>query len=200
MKNWIRSFMAIVLCATALPALALESGKPAPDFSLTDIHGKKQTLSKMKGKFVVLEWINHDCPFVKKHYNGGHMQALQKEYTGKGVEWVSICSSAKGKQGNLSAAEWVTKNEEKGGAATAILLDPSGKVGKLYVAKTTPHIYIIDPKGVLIYQGAIDDTPSTDSEDIKTSKNYVRATLDEAMAGHPVTESNTKPYGCGVKY
>jgi peroxiredoxin len=200
MKNWIRSLMAVVLCAAAVPALALETGKAAPDFTLTDIHGEKQTLSKMQGKFVVLEWINHDCPFVKKHYDAGNMQALQKEYTAKGVEWVSICSSAKGKQGHMSAEEWVAKSEEKGSAATAVLLDPTGKVGNLYVAKTTPHIYIIDPKGVLIYQGAIDDTPSTDGDDIKTSKNFVRATLDAAMAGKPVTESTTKPYGCGVKY
>lgn len=194
------SLLVTVFFAWALPLLAVETGQVAPDFSLQDIHGKPVSLTKLRGSFVVLEWINHGCPFVKKHYDSGNMQALQKEFTAKGVQWLSICSSAEGKQGHMKAVEWRKVAKEKGGAATAILLDDWGKVGTLYGAKTTPHMFIIDPKGLLIYQGAIDDTPSADPADVKGAVNYVRSALGEAMAGKPVSSSTTKPYGCGVKY
>lgn len=178
----------------------LKNGQAAPDFKLTDVNGIEHSLASFAGKFVVLEWVNLDCPFVKKHYSGGNMQGLQKEYTGKGVIWLSINSSAKGKQGNFSAEEWKKKLGENGSAATATLLDENGKVGKLYGAQTTPHMYIIDPKGSLIYQGAIDDKPSSDAGDIAASKNYVKAALDEALAGNAVSIPSSKAYGCSVKY
>ena len=176
------------------------TGAAAPDFTLTDTSGASHKLSDFKGKPVVLEWVNHGCPFVVKHYSKGNMQGLQADYTGKGVVWLSICSSAEGKQGYDTAEGWQKLNTEKGGKATAILLDPEGTVGKLYGAKTTPHMYVINAEGTLVYQGAIDDKPSTDSDDIPGAKNYVKAALDEVLAGKPVTTGQTKPYGCGVKY
>lgn len=175
-------------------------GETAPDFTLTDTNGKAQSLSSYKGKFVVLEWLNHDCPFVHKHYDSGNMQALQKEYTGKDVVWLSINSSAEGKEGYYSAEKSNELTKEKDASPTAVLLDTDGKVGKLYGAKTTPHMFIVSPQGLLIYQGAIDDKASADQEDIKTSKNYVKAALDEAIAGKAVSEPSTKSYGCSVKY
>lgn len=177
-----------------------EIGKPAPKFSLKGADGKEYSLSDFKGKFVVLEWYNPDCPFVKKHYNSDNMQALQKKYTEKGVVWLVINSSAKGKQGHCPPDLANKLIKKKGMAATAFLLDHDGKVGKMYGARTTPHMYIIDKEGVLIYAGAIDDKPSTNPDDIKGSKNYVVAALDEALAGKSVTVNATKPYGCSVKY
>ncbi len=176
------------------------TGQPAPAFTLTDVAGTSHNLSDFKGKFVVLEWVNHGCPFVVKHYSVGNMQKLQSEFTAREVVWLSICSSAEGKQGYYPAGDWAKLNEEKGGKATAILLDANGQVGKLYGAKTTPHLFVINPEGTVIYQGAIDDKPSTQSSDIPESVNYVKAALDEALAGKPVTTGQTKPYGCGVKY
>lgn len=196
-------FLATLLAALASPLAAGEgivTGKNAPSFQLTDVEGKNRSLSDAKGRWVVLEWVNHGCPFVRKHYDKGHMQALQKEFTGRGVQWFSICSSAAGKQGHMSPAEWRETIKTKGGAATAVLLDPSGSVGRLYGAKTTPHMFVIDPKGVLVYQGAIDDTPSTDPADIATSRNYVREALNQGLAGKPIESPETKPYGCSVKY
>lgn len=170
------------------------------DFELKDINGKTVTLSQFKGKFVVLEWINHGCPFVVKHYSSGNMQKLQKTYTKKGVVWLSICSSAPGKQGNLSNDEWKAANKDKGSAATTVLLDPDGKVGKMYGASTTPHMFVIDRAGKVIYKGAIDDRPTPKADDVKGAKNYVASALDAALAGKKVAVSSTKPYGCGVKY
>lgn len=178
----------------------LKTGSAAPDFTLTDVNGTSHSLSSFKGKFVVLEWVNLECPFVKKHYSGGNMQGLQKKYTEEGVIWLSINSSAAGKQGNFSPEKWKQELASNKSAATATLLDADGKTGKLYNAQTTPHMYIIDPQGNLIYQGAIDDKPSTEASDIPNSKNYVSAALDEALAGKPVTDSTTKAYGCSVKY
>ena len=194
--------LSAALILSSLPAARAEPriGKPAPDFTLTDINGAKQTLSHFRGKFVVLEWTNFGCPFVGKHYLSGNMQALQKEYRGKGVVWLCICSSAKGKQGYYEPAEWRRLAVERKVHADAVLPDPTGAVGRRYRAKTTPHMFVIDPKGVLIYKGAIDDKPSTDLEDIPTAKNYVRAALDEAMAGKKVSVPATPPYGCSVKY
>jgi hypothetical protein len=149
---------------------------------------------------VVLEWTNHGCPFVKKHYDTGNMQALQKDFTAKGVIWLSICSSGKGKEGYMSPAEWNKMTAEKAAAPTAVLLDEEGKVGKSYEAKTTPHMFIINPKGELIYKGAIDDKPTFNKDDIKEAINYVKEALDEALAGKPVSIDTTDAYGCSVKY
>lgn len=178
----------------------VENGKPAPNFTLKDSYGSDVSLSQFQGKYVVLEWLNHDCPFVMKHYNSGNMQSLQKAYTGKGVTWFSVLSSAPGKEGYYEAADVNRLNEEKKGSATALLLDPAGTVGKLYGAQTTPHMYIIDPKGILVYQGAIDDIRSTNPDDVAKARNYVSAALDEAMAGKLITIPSTKSYGCSVKY
>jgi peroxiredoxin len=175
-------------------------GSAAPDFSLTDSKGKTQTVSQYKGKYVVLEWFNPECPFVKKHYGSGNMQKLQEEFTAKGVVWLSVDSSAPGLEGNLTAdqanakiAEWKTKQ-------TALLLDPEGKAGRTYGAKNTPHMFVINPEGKIIYEGAIDSKPSSNAADIASSTNYVKVALDESLGGKPVSNANTKPYGCSVKY
>ena len=175
-------------------------GKAAPQFTLTDTSGKTWKLSDLKGKVVVLEWFNHGCPFVKKHYESGNMQKLHKEYTGKGVTWLAINSSAKGKQGNASAAEHEKAFKDKGAAPTAVLVDEEGTVGRAYGAKTTPNMYVIDKKGILVYAGAIDDKNGTEQSEIETAKNYVKSALDEILNGKTVTIAETKPYGCSVKY
>jgi len=177
-----------------------EIGKKAPDFTLTDINGKSVTLSKLHGKFVVLEWFNDGCPFVKKHYNSGNMQALQKEYAKKNVVWLSICSSAAGKQGNHTADDYKKILKDWNAAPAHLLLDPDGQVGRLYGAKTTPDMFIIAKDGTLQYSGAIDDKADTDVESVKTAKNYVREALDQLMAGKNVATTSTKSYGCSVKY
>lgn len=179
---------------------AAETGKEAPTFTLKDTTGKERTLAEFKGKTVVLEWTNYKCPFVKKHYGSGNMQALQKKYTAKGVVWLSICSSAKGKQGYFTQEEWPKKKLEAKSNATAVLLDPAGTTGKAYGAKNTPHMFVIDTEGMLAYQGAIDSNPSWDPKTIKGATNYVAAVLDDLLAGKKTTQKDTKPYGCSVKY
>ncbi|HYL92432.1 MAG TPA: thioredoxin family protein [Alphaproteobacteria bacterium] len=181
-------------------ALAARVGEPAPDFTATDSNGRTHQLSQYKGKFVVLEWHNQGCPYTRKHYESGNMQRLQKEWTAKGVVWLTVISSAPGTQGYVTAAEENDYVKKMNAAPTAVLLDPSGAVGHLYAAKTTPHMYIIDPSGTLVYNGAIDDHPTSDAADIPSSKNYVSAALQEALAGKKVTEPTTRPYGCSVKY
>ena len=194
-----KATLALVLAAS--PALAVaEVGQPAPGFTLTDSNGQSHNLSDFKGKFVVLEWLNHGCPFVIKHYDSGSMQKLQKEYTGQDVIWLSVVSSAPGKQGDLSPAETNQAKEEKGSAATAILIDGGGTVGQLYGAKVTPELYVINPAGDLIYAGAIDDKKSVDPADVAGATNHVKQALDEALAGQPVSTPRTEPYGCSVKY
>jgi peroxiredoxin len=175
-------------------------GKAAPDFSLPDLSGKQHELSDYKGKYVVLEWVNFGCPFVKKHYGSENMQKLQKEFADKGVVWLSICSSAPGKQGNESPEAAKKGISEFGWAASAYLQDEDGKVGKLYNAKTTPEMFVVDPEGTLIYAGAIDDKPTPDPSTVKGSNNFVKAALTEATAGKDVSVPSTKPYGCSVKY
>lgn len=194
----IATVSAIVVAAKG-PAAA-EIGKVAPAFTLTDSNGKSRSLADFAGKYVVLEWTNKDCPFVVKHYGSGNMQRTQKWATDKGVIWLSIVSSAEGKQGFLSPDDANKVMKEKGFKSTALLLDGEGKVGKLYGAKTTPHMYVIDPKGNLIYMGGIDDKASPNPDDIKTSKNYVIAALEESMAGKQVSVPTSRPYGCSVKY
>ena len=198
--NMISKSILVLLVATGTAVAAPQVGQPAPEFTLTDSNGQSHKLSDFKGKFVVLEWLNHGCPFVVKHYESGNMQNLQKEYTGKDVVWLSIVSSAPGKQGHMSPEETNKAKAEKGSTATAVLLDEDGTVGKLYDAKVTPELYVINPAGVLVYAGAIDDKKSTDPADVAGAKNYVKQALDEAMAGKPVSEPSTTAYGCSVKY
>jgi len=177
-----------------------ELDKKAPDFELVDSKGKTHRLSDYSGKYVVLEWINFDCPFVVKHYKSGNMQKLQKEYTDKGVIWLSICSSNKGKQGyfeNDEINKRITDNKAK---MSAYLIDTDGKVGKMYGAKVTPHMYIINKEGILVYQGAIDNIKSTDVNDIPKATNYVKEVLDALFSNNPIPTKTTTPYGCSVKY
>lgn len=199
MKTLLITLTALAATSSFLIA-APKIGAPAPEFSLPDTNGKTHSLADFKGKYVVLEWVNHGCPFVKKHYGSNNMQGLQKEATGKGAVWLSICSSAPGKQGHMSAEEWNKTIESNKTAATAVLLDPDGKTGRAYEAKTTPHMFIIDPEGKLIYAGGIDDKATPNPADIASSTNYVKVSLSEAMDGKPVSHAETKPYGCSVKY
>jgi len=175
-------------------------GKPAPDFTLKDLAGKEHTLSALKGKTVVLEWVNYECPFVKKHYASKNMQKLQKAATNDGVVWLAICSSAPGKQGNETPETAETKTVALGSAASAYLVDASGTVGKLYNAKTTPEMFVINKEGTLVYMGAIDDKPNPSPASIDGALNYVGKALAEIADGKPVTTPSTKPYGCSVKY
>lgn len=172
-----------------------ESPDAAPAFTLKDVDGKTHSLADYKGKIVVLEWTNHGCPYVKKHYDAGNMQKLQKAYTGKGVVWLSICSSAPGKQGHMAPEDWKKKNEEVQTKATAVLLDADGKVGKAYDAKTTPTMCVIDAKGIRAYDGAIDDDPRARGEEIAKARCYVGEVLDALLAGKPSPIRQTKAYG-----
>ena len=185
---------------TAEVAIAsVKVGETAPAFSLTGEDGKPHSLADYKGKTVVLEWTNAECPFVKKHY-AGNMQSLQKTYTGKDVVWLSINSSAAGKQGAVDAAGASAIIKEKGAAPTHVLLDGSGEVGRLYQAKTTPHMFIVDKSGKLAYAGGIDSEASADPADVATATPYVKNALDELIAGKTVSTAVTKPYGCSIKY
>lgn len=175
-------------------------GEAAPNWTLPATTGKTHQLSEFKGKFVVMEWFNKDCPFVKKHYGSGNMQKLQAWAKEKGVVWLSVISSAPGKQGYIEASEGDAVMKERKMSSAALLLDSDGKVGKLYQAKTTPHIFIVDPKGKLVYNGAIDDTPSANPADIANAKPLVKLALEEALAGKPITTAVSQPYGCSVKY
>ncbi|MFB6248683.1 MAG: thioredoxin family protein [Salinibacter sp.] len=192
-----------LLLLGAAPVATAQSpavGEPAPNFTLPDTDGDKHTLADYKGKYVVLEWLNFECPFVGKHYGSGNMQKLQETYTDKGVVWLSIVSSAKGRQGYYPPQEMKAQKKKHNGNMTAILMDPSGKVGKMYGAKVTPHMYVINPEGELIYKGGIDNKPTTDEADIKGAKNYVRNALTQAMNGKEVSPKTAQPYGCTVKY
>jgi len=197
----ITALLTITAASTALFAADSPAvGTNAPDFSLTDSKGKTQSVSQYKGKYVVLEWFNPDCPFVKKHYGSGNMQKLQEEFTSKGVVWLSVDSSAPGKEGHLTAEQANAKMTEWKTKQTALVLDPDGKAGQSYGAKNTPHMFVINPEGKIIYEGAIDSKPSPNPADIANSTNYVKVALDESLAGKTVSNPNTKPYGCSVKY
>jgi peroxiredoxin len=174
--------------------------QPAPDFSGIDSNGNTQNLSQYKGKTVVLEWTNHDCPYVRKHYQSNNMQSLQKEATDAGIVWLSIISSAPGKQGHVSAHEANGLTVKRNASPSAVILDEQGEIGRLYGAKTTPHMYIIDPGGKLVYMGGIDSIPSSNAEDITAATNYVKAALESLNDGEPIASNVTRPYGCSVKY
>ena len=198
--------IALLAMAAVLPLYGykahanVEVGKPAPDFSATDIHGNAFTLSDHKGKTIVLEWTNHLCPFVKKHYGSGNMQATQKTATDKDVVWVSIVSSAPEKQGHVSAEQAVQIEQDVGAHATTRILDEAGEIGKLYEAKTTPHMFVINPEGNLAYAGAIDSDSSPNPASIDGATNYVLAALEDIAAEREVQTAATWPYGCSVKY
>jgi peroxiredoxin len=192
-----------ILGAALLPAAGAQSvrvGSPAPEFTATDSNGKAEALDQFRGKYVVLEWHNQGCPYTRKHYVSGNMQALQKEWTSKGVVWFTVISSAPGQQGYVTSGQENAYVHQMHAVPTAVLMDPEGKLGHLYNAKTTPEMYVIDPQGKLIYAGAIDDRPTPDPEDIRGANNYVSDALTEAMAGKPVATPYTRSYGCSVKY
>lgn len=192
--------LAAALAIAAAPVFAATVGQPAPDFTAPDLSGKPVKLSDFKGKFVVLEWTNPQCPYVKRHYDSGNIPSLQKEVGAKEVVWIAVNSSSEA-SGEFTPPDAMTKwLTSKGAAPKATLIDKDGKVGRLYNARTTPHMYVIDPQGKLVYAGAIDDKRWANAEETKSAKNYVRAALGEAMAGKPVSVSATSPYGCSVKY
>ena len=201
MKRLMLGLAAALAVVTApVSALAAIVGQAAPDFSAPDLAGKAVKLSDFRGKFVVLEWTNPECPYVRRHYDSGNMPSLQKEFAAKGVVWLAVNSSSP-ESGEFTPPEGMTKwVAAKGAAPTAVLIDKDGKVGRLYGARTTPHMYVIDPQGKLVYVGAIDDKRWANVEETKSAKNHVRAALGEAMAGKPVAVSATTPYGCSVKY
>jgi len=187
-------------CTFSTVALAsAPAGQPAPAFSLTDLAGKPVSLADYKGRTVVLEWHNFGCPFVQKHYRSGNMQALQKKYGGD-VVWLAVNSTNKGHSDYMEPGAITAELRQFGATPARYLVDEPGAVGHAYGAKTTPHMYIIDPAGKVVYNGAIDDKRSTDPEDVKTSRNYVSAALDELKAGKPVSVATTAPYGCTIKY
>lgn len=199
MKTFKPLLLVSLAFVASLPA-AVETGASAPEFTLTDSTEAERSLSDFKGQYVVLEWTRHDCPFVVKYYEDGDMQALQEELTDADVVWLQVASSALGKTGYLTPAQAETVRKETNTHSTALLLDADGKVGRAYGARTTPHMFLINPEGIVIYQGAIDSIKSTKSKDIEQATNYVRAAYASAIAGEPIEKSTTTPYGCGVKY
>ncbi|GHB97996.1 thioredoxin family protein [Cerasicoccus arenae] len=202
MKAILRLCVALSAMTIALSATAkVDVGETAPAFTLPGADGADHSLSQYAGKWVVLEWVNYGCPFVKKFYDkSDKMAELQKEWTGKDVVWLSICSSAPGNQGYYDAAEVQKTNDQKGWAGSAYLVDASGKVGKEYGATNTPQMYVINPEGKIVYMGAIDSKKSANPDDIKSADNYVDLALSAAMEGKEITTPKSKPYGCGVKY
>jgi len=202
MKRSILFLMMITLifCAGPLLIAAAKVGDAAPDFTATASSGKTYRLSSNLGKYVVLEWHNNGCPYVGKQYNSGNMQRLQKQWTARGVVWLTILSSAPGKQGYVTASEENDYMAKMRAAPTAALLDPTGEIGHLYDAKTSPQMVVINPQGIVIYDGAIDDKPTTDLNDVPGATNYVNLALEQAMAGKKIETPATRPYGCSVKY
>ncbi|MGD8907100.1 MAG: thioredoxin family protein [Gammaproteobacteria bacterium] len=197
-KLFLTLVTALVVAGTAHAQPVI--GQPAPEFTATDTKGVSHSLSDFRGKTVVLEWTNHDCPYVKKHYDTGNMQALQREATAEGVVWLTIISSAPGKQGYVTAEEADALTAERDAAPTAVLFDPEGTAGKAYGARTTPHMFVIDPEGTLVYMGGIDDRPTASKEDVEGARNYVREALTALRSGQDVPQSTSRPYGCSIKY
>jgi AhpC/TSA family len=175
-------------------------GAAAPAFTLTDSNGRNLSLADFKGKTVVLEWTSHECPYVGKHYRGNNMQALQRKWTGQGVVWLSVISSAPGQPGYVSAQQANKLTADRGASPTAVLLDPTGKVGRAYGARTTPHMYVIDGEGAFVYMGGIDDQPTARLEDLKRARNFVDQALSEISQGKPVSVTASRAYGCSIKY
>ncbi|MBI2772530.1 MAG: thioredoxin family protein [Burkholderiales bacterium] len=195
-RTLIASLFAFAGIAHAAPSV----GQAAPDFTLRDATGKAVKLSDYKGRHVVLEWTNPGCPYVQKHYNSGNMAATQKDATGRGVVWLAINSTEKASSDYLEPAKLVAWMGERKAQPTATLMDEEGTAGRLYGARTTPHMYIVNPQGQLIYAGGIDSIASSNAEDIKGAVNYVRTGLAEALAGKQITAATTRPYGCSIKY
>ncbi|MBA2918082.1 redoxin domain-containing protein [Sphingomonas sp. MAH-20] len=199
MKQMLNAFAALAIIAAPASATPVV-GKPAPDFKLTDANGRIVTLSGFRGKTVVLEWTNPGCPFVRKHYGSGNMQRTQAAAAKDGVVWLTINSGAPGKQGYMSGPEAKAFVAQSGARPTAYLLDPRGNVGKSYDAKTTPHMFVVNKAGTLVYAGGIDDKPTANPADIKSARNHVLAALTELKAGKAVSVPTSRPYGCAVKY
>ncbi len=199
-----KPFVRLAVISLALYACnssaSLNVGEPAPDFQGVDTGGKTHRLADYRGKTVVLEWTNHDCPYVRKHYGAGNMQAQQREAAAQGVVWLSVISSAPGKQGHVGAARADELTVSRDAAPDAVILDPSGEIGRAYGARTTPHMYIINETGTLVYMGGIDSITSANPNDIPRATQYVRVALQELAAGKPVSKPVTRPYGCSVKY
>lgn len=175
-------------------------GEQAPDFEVMDANGNMRSLSEFEGQYVILEWLNHGCPYIRKHYDGNNMQQLQEKYTDQGVVWLSVISSAPGEQGYMEPEEARQSIEEYGASPTAILLDPEGEMGRAYDARVTPHMFIIDPSGTVRYNGAIDDKPTPRASSLETAHNYIDAAMNSLMNGEEVEVKSNTPYGCGVKY
>jgi glutathione peroxidase-family protein len=192
--------LAFLACHDAPAGDAASVGEAAPAFTIKDASGQTRSLSDYQGKYVILEWVNFGCPFVRKHYDSGHMQTLQREVTAKGVIWLSICSSAPGKQGYFEGEDLTQRLKKEKAVPTAYLVDDEGRVGRAYGAKTTPHMFLISPKGTLLYAGGIDDKPTTDQDDIPSATNYVAQALQSAMSGKEIAVKTSRPYGCSVKY
>ena len=192
--------IALIFCIAPLLIAAAKVGEAAPDFTATASSGKTVKLSANLGKYVVLEWHNNGCPYVGKQYNSGNMQRLQKQWTERGVVWFTVLSSAPGKQGYVTANEENDYMAKMHATPTAALLDPTGEIGHLFDAKTSPQMVVINPQGIVIYDGAIDDKPTTDLNDVPGATNYVSLALEQAMAGKKVETPATRPYGCSVKY
>jgi peroxiredoxin len=189
------------LIAPGAPArAAVQTGMSAPDFTAKDSKGAQHTLAAYRGKTVILEWTNHECPYTVKHYATGNMQALQAAATGSGAVWLTVVSSRPGEQGHVKATEADRLTATRRARPTAVLLDPKGQLGRLYDARTTPHMFVIDGAGMLVYMGAIDDRPTASQSSVKGARNYVREALDAVAAGRPVALPSTRPYGCSVKY
>jgi hypothetical protein len=196
-----RTIVAAALACSATLALAqAQLGQAAPTFTAATAEGRSLNLASLRGKTVVLEWTNHECPYVKKHYGSGNIPAVQKEAIAKGLVWLQVISSAPGKQGYVDGATAIKVNAERGSAPTATILDPKGDIARLYGAQTTPHIYIINPQGQLVYKGGIDSIATNKPADIAKADNYVRTAIGELTAGKAITQANTKPYGCSIKY
>jgi hypothetical protein len=186
--------------AAAAPSNGPAIGEPAPTFTLPDTHGAEHALERYRGQWVVLEWLNYGCPYVQKHYRTGNIPSQQEKWRGEGVVWLNVVSSAPGKQGYYEPAEMDAQSQKMGNHADAVLLDPSGEVGMRYQARTTPHMFVIDPEGTLVYMGGIDDVPTSRDEDLERATQLVDQALTQAMAGEPVTTPTSRPYGCNVKY
>ncbi|XVJ69261.1 MAG: thioredoxin family protein [Rhizobacter sp.] len=200
MNPLLKTLLASAALALATLAQAVTIGQPAPAFEVKDASGKLVKLADFKGKHVVLEWTNPNCPFVVKHYGTQNMQGLQKDATAKDVVWLSISSTAPGHVDYLASKDLVAKYQSWGASSSALLMDDDGRVGKTYAARTTPHMFIVDPKGVLVYAGGIDDKRSANPADVATAKNFVKTSLGELLAGKPVSTPTSAPYGCSIKY